>query len=179
MRQIIWFAVFILIIVSILFLSSCSYQSSDRNSSVGEQLVHGYVKMWNSRDLSMVDEIFTDGCVFEDVAALEKYSGIDELKASLKEDFAWCSDLKMELTSSLVTEDGAAIEWIWSGRQTGDIEGLIDSTGKVFSIRGNSIMEFENGKIKRNSDYYDAGGFLYQLGVKFVFPSDKVVNRSL
>jgi steroid delta-isomerase-like uncharacterized protein len=143
---------------------------------VGKQLVKDFVEMWNSKDLNKIDSIFTEDCVYDDVPALTKYTGKDEVKASLKEDFTWCSDLKMELTSSLVKENGAVIEWIWSGNQTGNIEGLIKATGKTFSIRGASIMEFKNGKIKKNSDYYDAGGFLSQLGVKFIFPSGKIIK---
>jgi hypothetical protein len=33
-----------------------------------------------------------------------------------------------------------------------------------------SLFEFEEGKIKRHLDYYDAAGFLHQLGVEWKFP---------
>jgi steroid delta-isomerase-like uncharacterized protein len=152
-------------------------QKPEKMNLRGEQLVIGYMDMWNNKDLGKADLIFTDDCIYEDVPSLEKYSGKEEVKASLQEDFTWCSDLKLELVSSFVTQDRAAVEWIWSGKQTGDISGLIKATGKTFSIRGTSIMEFKNGKIKRNSDYYDGGGFLYQLGVKLTFPSGKVMEK--
>ena len=44
------------------------------------------------------------------------------------------------------------------------------ASGNSFSIRGVTIYQFEDGMIKKSSDYYDAGGFLYQLGVGFEFP---------
>ena len=74
-------------------------------------------------------------------------------------------------------KDWAIVEWIWSGTQTGDIEGVIEATGKKFSIRGVSVLEFQDGLIKRHSDYYNAGRLLYQLGVKFVFPSGKIIEK--
>jgi steroid delta-isomerase-like uncharacterized protein len=157
---------------------TCTSERPEKVTLVGEQLVNDFVEMWNSKDLNKIDLIFTDDCVYDDVPALTKYNGKDEVKASLEEDFTWCSNLKFELTSRLVTKDAAVIEWVWSGRQTGDIEGLIKATGKTFSIRGTSVMEFQDGKIKRNSDYYDAGGFLYQLGVKLVFPSGKILEKT-
>lgn len=153
-------------------------QKPEKTSLGGEQLVKDFIAMWNNKDLGKVDLIFTDDCIYEDVPSLEKYRGKEEVKASLQEDFTWCSDLRLDLISSFVTEKRAAIEWIWSGKQTGDISGLIKATGKTFSIHGTSIMEFKNGKIKRNSDYYNGGGFLYQLGVKLTFPSGKVIEKN-
>jgi steroid delta-isomerase-like uncharacterized protein len=168
----------ILISLSLFIFFTCNTQISEKTPLIGEQLVDGFIEMWNTKDLNKIDLIFTADCVYDDVPALTKYKGKSEVKASLKEDFIWCSDLKMEPISRMVNEDGAVIEWIWSGKQTGDIEGLIKATGKSFSIRGTSIMEFENGKIKKNSDYYDAGGFLYQLGVRFALPTGEIVEMA-
>jgi steroid delta-isomerase-like uncharacterized protein len=172
------FTTIILFTQSIYLLFNCSSQKPVKANPIGEQLVLDFVKMWNTKDLDQIDLIFTNDCVYEDVPAQEKYTGKDAVKASLSKDFTWCADLKMKLVSSLVTDDRAYVEWIWSGKQTGNIEGLIMATGRDFAIRGASIMEFQDGKIKRNSDYYDAGGFLYQLGVKLVFPSGRTLENT-
>jgi hypothetical protein len=55
---------------------------------------------------------------------------------------------------------------------------LIEATGRQYSIRGTTIFKFENNKIKRLSDYYNAGRFLYQLGVQFVFPSGDTIKAT-
>lgn len=174
MRQFSRLTTIILISLSMFSFFTCTSQSSDKATLVGEQLVNDFVEMWNSKDVNKIDLIFTDDCVYNDIPALTTYHGKDEVKGSLKEDFTWCSNLKLELISRLVTEEGAAIEWMWSGRQTGNIEGLIKATGKSFSIQGTSIMEFKNKKIKKNADYYDAGEFLHQLGVKLIFPTGEI-----
>jgi steroid delta-isomerase-like uncharacterized protein len=178
MRQIKSYAAIIIISLSMFSLFACVCPKPEKISLVGEQLIKDWVEMWNAQDLEKVDLICADDCVYEDVPGLERYEGKEEIKASVGEEFVSSPDLKVVLTSSIVTNDRAALEWIWSGTQTGDIEGLIEATGKTYSVRGTSIMEFQNGKIKRISDYYDAGGLLYQLGVKFMFPSGKVLEKT-
>ena len=49
-----------------------------------------------------------------------------------------------------------------SGTHKGDLPGL-PATGKPFSLRGASIYELHDGKIKRNSDYWDMVTFLKQI----------------
>jgi steroid delta-isomerase-like uncharacterized protein len=42
----------------------------------------------------------------------------------------------------------------------------IPASGKRFSIRGCSFGEFENGKLKRKSDYWDYASLKKQLSVE-------------
>jgi steroid delta-isomerase-like uncharacterized protein len=46
------------------------------------------------------------------------------------------------------------MEWIWRGRQTKDLPGL-PATNKSFEVRGATVVDFTDGKISRNSDYWD------------------------
>jgi ketosteroid isomerase-like protein len=43
--------------------------------------------------------------------------------------------------------------------------GLPAATGKQVEVRGASILEFADGKIRRCSDYWDMATFLKQLGL--------------
>ena len=52
-----------------------------------------------------------------------------------------------------------------SGTHKGDLPG-IPATGKRFpSVRGSTILELEAGKIRRESDYWDAATFMKQVGL--------------
>jgi steroid delta-isomerase-like uncharacterized protein len=51
-----------------------------------------------------------------------------------------------------------------SGTHKGDLP-KIPATGKPFSVRGSTIYELREGKIKRNSDYWDMVTFLKQIGI--------------
>jgi steroid delta-isomerase-like uncharacterized protein len=141
--------------------------------SVEERLMLGWVDFWNSKDITQLDRLYLKDAVCEDVAEGAAYKGLAAIKQSVSEDFTWAPDVSVEAISILVTKNRGVLEWVWSGTQTGDISGLIEATGKKFSIRGVSVFEFENDRIKKQSDYYDAGTFLHQLGVKFIFPSTK------
>jgi steroid delta-isomerase-like uncharacterized protein len=76
--------------------------------------------------------------------------------------FAIAPDLKVELSSRLEAERWAVGEWKMSGTQQGDMPNL-PATHKPFSIRGVSILELQDGKIRRCTDYWDMSAFLKQL----------------
>jgi predicted ester cyclase len=48
--------------------------------------------------------------------------------------------------------------------RTCDFQGM-PATGKRFSTRGVTILELQAGKIRRNSDYWDAAGVMRQVGL--------------
>jgi steroid delta-isomerase-like uncharacterized protein len=57
-----------------------------------------------------------------------------------------------------------AIEWIWRGRQTKDLPGL-PATNKTFEVRGATVVDFTDGKISPNSDYWDLATYMKQVGL--------------
>jgi steroid delta-isomerase-like uncharacterized protein len=163
-------------IAVISFSFNCSKANQEQVNNEAEDIIDNLTEFWLSGNLDIIDDLFTEDCVYEDVPDEVSYRGRDEVRAFLGELFEWSPDLKVEYTNKFCGGDWAVVEWIWSGTQTGEIKGLIEATGKAYSIRGTSVLEFEKGKIKRLSDYYDVGRFLYQLGVKFVFPSGEVIE---
>jgi steroid delta-isomerase-like uncharacterized protein len=56
------------------------------------------------------------------------------------------------------------MEWIWRGRQTKDLPGL-PATNKSFEVRGATVVDFTDGKISRNSDYWDLATYMKQVGL--------------
>jgi steroid delta-isomerase-like uncharacterized protein len=139
----------------------------------GDQLIRSWVKFWNEKDIDQIDQLYADNAVFEDVAEGAAYEGLSAIKQCLIDDITFVPDIKVEIISILVAENQGVLEWRWFGTQTGDIPGLMPATGRKFSIRGISLFEFRNNKIVKQSDYYDAATFLYQLGVKFEFPKEE------
>ena len=53
--------------------------------------------------------------------------------------------------------------------QTGPTGG-IPASGKSFSVRGVSVVTFDQGRIVRHSDYYDLASLVVQFGVRFAAP---------
>jgi steroid delta-isomerase-like uncharacterized protein len=129
-----------------------------------ESMLADYLAAWNSHDVEKIPSFFTDDCVYEDVAIGAVNRGKEEVKAFASATFAAFPDFKIQRTSSFVAGGWRASEWIMSGTQTGDLLG-IPATGKSFSIRGASIIELHEGKIRRNSDYWNMASFLQQVGL--------------
>lgn len=169
--RIIIIGAFLLCFIS--FFLVCTNSQDNPKALNGEQLMLGWANFWKTKDIDQLDIIYNNSAVYEDVPDGTAYEGLAAIKRSLLEDITYAPDVIVEIISVLVSENRGILEWNWSGTQTGDISGLMPATGKKFSVRGISIFEFKNNKIIKQSDYYDAATFLYQLGVKFEFPSKK------
>jgi steroid delta-isomerase-like uncharacterized protein len=133
-----------------------------------ERLLDEWATAWSasdSRNPERVLALFADDCVFEDVTFGVVARGKDELRSFANRAFAAIPDFKYGLTSRFATSQWAAIEWVMSRTHQGDLPG-IPATGKPFSsVRGSTILELEAGKIRRESDYWDAATFMKQVGV--------------
>jgi len=128
------------------------------------RLLEDLASAWTVHDVEKVLSLCTDDCVYEDVTMGAVNHGKPELKAFAGAVLAAFPDFRMELTSGFSAENWAGAEWIMSGTHKGDLPGM-PATGKGFSLRGCSICELHEGKIKRNSDYWDMVTFLKQIGL--------------
>jgi len=125
---------------------------------------------WNSHDWNKFAPLFTDDCVYEDLALGRVCHGKEEAKAFFDETLVFSADFKIELKSAFVAGDWMGSEWIMSGTHTGDVPAM-KATGKKFSIRGASILELRKGKISRNTDYWNMASFLQQVGLMPAAPT--------
>ena len=139
--------------------------------AVNEKQIRAVLEIWDSRDFSQIDSIFAEDGVFEDAAEQSVHRGREAIKQLLREVESWAPDTRIEARSFFVAGNRGAAEWIWSGTQTGEIPGLMPATGKPFSIHGVTLFEFENGMIRRSTDYYNAASFLQQLGAELELPT--------
>ena len=90
--------------------------------------------------------------------------GLKELHDFAKGTLEAFGDLKFELKSRVIAADGksGAVEWIWRGRPIKDLPEL-PATNKPFEVRGASVVEFADGKISRDSDYWDLATYMKQV----------------
>jgi steroid delta-isomerase-like uncharacterized protein len=130
-----------------------------------ERLIESWVRVWSSHDPEEVVALFTDDCVYEDVTFGVVLHGRDELRSFAAGAFAAVPDIAFELKSRFVAGSSAGLEWVMRGTHRGDFPGL-PATGKRFSsIRGATILQLHDGRIRRNSDYWDAATFMRQVGL--------------
>ena len=130
-----------------------------------EVVLEDWAAAWSSHDAEKVLALFTDDCVYEEVTFGVVTRGKEELRAFANGAFAAVPDFTFQLTARFAAGDWAGMEWVMSGTHKGDFPGL-PATGRRFSsVRGATIIELRGGKIRRNSDYWDAATFMKQVGL--------------
>ena len=131
-----------------------------------ERLLDEWATAWSTSDVDKLLPLFTDDVRYEDVP----FGVANQGKAALR-DFAVAAfgafpGMSFEIKSRFVTGDGkwGALEWVWRGRQVKDFPGL-PATNTPFQVRGSTVVEFRDGKISRNSDYWDLTTYMKQVGL--------------
>ncbi|MCA1647264.1 MAG: ester cyclase [Chloroflexi bacterium] len=132
-------------------------------STAQERALDDFVRHWSSHDLDSLVSLFTDDVVYEDVALGVVNHGKNEFRTFAEEFFAGFPDVTFEVTSRFATERKGCGQWTMRGTHRGDMPGM-PATNKQIDIRGVSIVEFADTKIRRCVDYWDMATFLKQLG---------------
>jgi steroid delta-isomerase-like uncharacterized protein len=115
------------------------------------RVIRDLIAAISSHDVEKIASCFTEDCFYEDVAQGGVMRGREAVKAGYSDFFADIPDFKLELESLFISGNWAGSEWVMTGTPT---------TGESFSTRGASISELEEGKVKRNTDYYDPSSLL-------------------
>lgn len=119
---------------------------------------------WNAHDTDRVLALYTADATYEDVGFDLVVQGTEQLRAFAAGFFQVVPDLNLALTSAFQTDGWAAAEWLWTGTDQGIFPDQ-GATGKPFSVRGASIWELRDGKIRRNADHANVAALLRQLGI--------------
>jgi steroid delta-isomerase-like uncharacterized protein len=129
-----------------------------------ERVYKDYLAAFNSHDVAKIAALWTDDALWEDVASGQVARSKRELIASFSDIFAAVPNVTCELKFFFSAGNRIGAEWVETGTQTGDWAG-IPATGKSYLIRGASITEVYNGKITRETSYFNMLDFLQQLGL--------------
>ena len=127
--------------------------------------VDAYMGAWNNHDGSAVAAFMAEDVMYEDVGGGGMmYEGLEAIKGFADMVDRFSKDYTFTPVGVQQSNDQYAIEWEWSGTNTGD-GGRLPATNKPFRIRGVSIGRIDaQGKIKQNRDYWNTADLLTQLG---------------
>jgi steroid delta-isomerase-like uncharacterized protein len=138
------------------------YMLEERMTVDATGIVEMYLEAWNSHDSDLLLSFFTDDCVYEDVALGRLERGKDKVRTLIRSIFVDVAEFRMEPKSAFGVGDWGATEWIMTGRFVHSSIASVPASGKRFAVRGATILELSNGKIRRNSDYLDLPSFVRQ-----------------
>jgi steroid delta-isomerase-like uncharacterized protein len=128
-------------------------------------VVKDMLKAADAKDLEKIASYFTDDLVYEDVPEGGVIHGKKELINMIKMVLNDFPDRKIELVSAFSDGHKVASEAIWSGTFTHSSNPKRTATGKFVSLKYVSISELRDGKICKNSDYYDGLSMARQAGI--------------
>ena len=117
---------------------------------------------WSGHDPDQVVACFADDAVYEDVAAGFVLRGHDELRGWVAQLFAGIPDFEYEETHRVIGSGGAVIEYWLRGTPQVGMDGQ-STSGTRGEVRSATVLELRDGKIVRNSDYWDAQTLARQI----------------
>jgi len=167
MRRVVAF-VSVLVLAAVLGTSTvivaAQEASPDASPAALPPLLEEWVAAFNSGDTDRLLALHTDDALWEEVAIGLAARGPEQIRAHLEALFTAVPDITYDITNVIVAGDQVTLEWVATGTYTYDFPGLPPATGQHFSFRGASVFELADGKIRRYTEYWDAFGFLVQLG---------------
>jgi steroid delta-isomerase-like uncharacterized protein len=133
-------------------------------NSSRDRLLEDWAAAWSSpENEEKFLALFTEDCVYEDVAMGIVNHGKGELRNFYHLVFSAFPDCKVELHTHFVAGNHAAAEWLFSGTHKGDFPGL-PASNKHTSVRVASVFELQGSQFRRCSDYWDMATILKQIG---------------
>jgi steroid delta-isomerase-like uncharacterized protein len=142
-------------------LASAAAQGASPTAGAAPAIVQAWIAGWNGPDpAATVAALYTSDGIYEDVSSgTQSKSG--DVRGFLTPFAQGTADLTVELTDAFATSDWAAAEYRFSETNQGAFPGAV---GKRFRVRGVTVYQLADGKIRRSSDYTDTLAILIQLG---------------
>ena len=112
-----------------------------------------------------IDQLYNDyaeHAVVEDSMYPHPFVGRAAIMSRKSAGMAAIPGLKVNVTNRIAHGNQLTVEWVASGTHSGDYPGLVAS-GRSFSIPGVTVVVRQNGKIVRESLYYDMNEVRRQL----------------
>ena len=135
-------------------LGACTAKQEKPTSASRRAILDAYIGAWNRHDSLAVDTLLAKGGVHEDVPFSIRATAPDAVHAFMRDLVQSSPDYVWKVTEVVEGDNSLAAEWTWTSTYTGDSPNGPETALKI-SGRGASIVELENGKIKRFSNYYD------------------------
>jgi steroid delta-isomerase-like uncharacterized protein len=115
------------------------------SKEVADNFVEALRKLEEDRDVETLVGIHAEDCEVGNVAVSETFRGHEGLREFWIEYRKTFDEMKSTFRNVFATEEGAALEWTTEGTSNGD----------SVSYDGVSILEIEDGKVRRFMAYFD------------------------
>ncbi len=129
------------------------------------QLHDQHLANQQSGDINALHHDYADHAIVEDSMYSAPFVGRAAIMQRKQHGMMAIPDVQIAVTNRIVHDNQLTVEWTATGTHKGDFPGL-PASGRPFSIHGVTVVVRENGKIVRESIYYDMAEVHRQLGAR-------------
>jgi steroid delta-isomerase-like uncharacterized protein len=127
-------------------------------------VVERMMAMWNSRNATMADEIYSEDYCGVDVTDQTRIDGPKGVVSQLERFYRAFPDLVFRAEQAILEDDRVALYWSASGTHAGTLLN-IPATGRPVQVNGISLLQLVNGKIARGVYLWDLAALLRAVGL--------------
>jgi predicted ester cyclase len=125
-----------------------------------------YMQVWNSGKENILEKFAHRDLDVYYTHFEKSYHGIPEYKSMLKMTYGYFPDLSITLDKVVPNNNGNSVTVLWKydgTHKNGNLFG-VESSGKKVSVKGMTLLEIENGLVKKESGIVDNLSLIMQLG---------------
>jgi len=134
-----------------------------------KRMIDEFVDDFNRHDLDKLVDCYADDCVRVDPLT-GKLTGKDAIRGFYTTLFQGFPDCKLRADNVLASADTVAVEWTFTGTNTGKFPPFENwtPTGKSVELDGASFYNLRDGKIAVERVHTDYGSMLDELGIRAI-----------
>ena len=129
-----------------------------------EQAVREYFQALSDRDVEAM-AAFWDEETVEEIVPVGILRGPAELRGFFSELFTAIPDLETTVDRVVADATTAVVQWRQSGTFRGGPFMGIEPTGRHVEVRGCDVLQIEDGKLRRNTAFFDGAAFARAVGM--------------
>ncbi len=147
-------------------ITGFSSEKDNKKIRQNEELVNSFIEALNAKDIGTFASLFTEEGTYEEVCSGRLLKGREAIANYINATLEGIPDSKFEIITIVADDKHATVEWIGTGTSTVGWPAMnIPATEKSLNLKGISVMDIDNGKIKSNRDYWDWNSFLKGIGI--------------
>lgn len=137
--------------------------AGDNNAQLHIRQHNDHLIHQTASNAKQLQQDYHENAIVEDSLYPHPFVGRQAIMNRKKAGFAAMPDVNITVTGRMVRGDQLTVEWVATGTHSADYPGL-PASGRSFSIPGVTVVVRKNGKIMRESLYYDMNEVQRQLG---------------
>lgn len=163
-----------------ILVAACASEGSDlsRAEAENEIALRALLAMVGAGHADEVAGLFHPDAVYDDFANQQQYRGLEEISGYVAGGTRWATGVSVDIISIHVSDSAAVAEWVFTGIQDHPIPGFLPVvTGHEVVLNGITVIEMEDGRIRRAADYVDALPLVLQLGGEVHMPGGALLRQ--